>query len=222
MKNPRAALVAVAIPLLLTSLPLTAGELPFNAPGTERAKESAPLLRQAAGALNDVRSAAMLGLRDGQQISNLWLFPTADANTVFARYNLTSAEEGTSGAEHLTVLTVRDNRIVESQELTSANGELLSKRSARLDRSAVIGTGHAAQEDDVTNTSHGVPASPHWTAGIGTGAAASSPSVRETQQPASSGSQPVAAVAHWTSRIGRGDAVDSNEPVVKASLVDAR
>jgi len=126
MKSPRAALVATAIPLLLTSLPLTAGELPFNAPATERAKESAPLLHQAARALSDLPSGGALRNSNGQHISNLWLFPTADADTVFARYNLISDQEATSGAdpsgtEHLTVLTVRRSRIVESRELTSAS-----------------------------------------------------------------------------------------------------
>jgi len=120
MKSPRAALVATAIPLLLTSLPLTAGELPFNAPATERAKESAPLLHQAARALYDLPSGGALRNSNGQHISNLWLFPTADADTVFARYNATSGADP-SGTEHLTVLTVRRSRIVESRELTSAS-----------------------------------------------------------------------------------------------------
>ena len=41
MKSPRAVLAATAVPLLLASLPLTAGELPFNAPQTARAQKSA-------------------------------------------------------------------------------------------------------------------------------------------------------------------------------------
>jgi hypothetical protein len=84
-----------------------------------------------------------------------------------------------------------------------------------------IGTGYAAHPD-ATVASHGVPAEPHWTANIGTGTAASSTIVRQTQQPATSSAHPVTAVAHWTSRIGRGDAVDSNRPVVKAPLASAQ
>jgi len=209
MKTPRAALVATAIPLLLTSLRVTAGELAFNAPATEEARQSAPLLHQAARVLHDSPPGA---------ISNLWLFPTADAHTVFARYNLTG-----SATEHLTVLTLRDNRVVESRELTSPTTESVSKDSAHLDWSAAIGTGHAAHAD-MTNSSHGVPASPHWTANIGTGAAVTSTvDVRDTKQPSSTDAHPVVvATAHWTTRIGRGDTVDSSRQVVNASLANAR
>jgi hypothetical protein len=240
MKSPRAALVAAAIPLLLTSLPLAASELPFNAPATERAKESTLLLHQTARALYDLPSGAVLRNSSGQHISNLWLFPTADADTVFARYNLSSDEEATSGSvasatEHLAVLTVRGNRILESRELTSAYAESASNEPARLHWSAAIGTGHAASatvtSPKVTSTgatnayatssSHGVPSSPHWTARIATGtAAASVTSVPDAREPLSSGTQPAVAAAHWTSRIGTGHASDSTSPVTHASLVN--
>jgi hypothetical protein len=225
MKSPRAALVATAIPLILTSLRVTAGELPFNAPTTEQAKESAPLLHQTAQALYDSFAGASGGPRNNKQISHLWLFPTADTHTVFARYNLTSTEEGASGitgtTEHLDVLTIDGNRIVESRELTSSAVKSVSRDSTGLDWSAAIGTGHVAHPD-MTNTSHGVPASPHWTASIGTGATATAiTAVGGVQQP-SSASAPVVAAPHWTARIGRGDAVDSTRPAASASLANAR
>jgi hypothetical protein len=224
MKSP-AAIVATAIPLILTSLRVTAGELPFNAPATEQARQSAALLHETARALHDSSSEASVRLLGDKQISNLWLFPTADAHTVFARYNLTSNEEGTSGAtgtEHLVVLTVAGNRVVESYELTSPASQLTSKHSAILDRSAAIGTGYAAHAD-VPSSSHGVPASPHWTASIGTGAAATSiTAARDTKQSSSSGTHQVVAAPHWTSRIGRGDAFDASQPAVNASLANAR
>jgi hypothetical protein len=221
-KSPRTALVAAAVPLLLTSLPLTAGELPFNAPATERANESALLLHQTARALYDLPSGAALRSSSGKQISNLWLFPTADADTVFARYNLTSDEAATSATEHLTVLTVRGNRILESRDLTSTHAESASNEPARLHWSAAIGTGHAASatvtSPNATSSSHGVPASPHWTARIGTGtAAASTVTIPDAKQPSSSGTQPSVAAAHWTSRIGTGHASDSTSPVTDAS-----
>jgi hypothetical protein len=241
MKSPRTILVSTAIPLLLTSLRLSAGELPFNAPETERAKESAPLLHQTARALNGSPSSAALRIPAGKQMSNLWLFPTADANTVFARYNLTS-DEGTefgtvsAAKEHLAVLTVRGDRIVESRELTSSPAELASDESARLHWTAAIGTGYAARSTatkpnvmnsrenntDGTNSFHGTTALPHWTATIGSGTAASSTSAAtDTKGSLSSGMQPVVATAHWTSKIGSGHASDSNSPVY-ASLADAR
>ncbi len=234
MKSPRAALVATVIPLLLTSLPLTAGELPFNAPATGRAKESALLLHQTAQALRDLPAGSALSLTNGKQISNLWLFPTADADTVFARYNLISDEEATSGGaapdtEHLTVLTVRGNHILESRDLTSAHAESASNEPPRLHWSAAIGTGHAASaavttsavtNSDAPNTSHGVPASPHWTASIGTGSAASATNAPETKQPSMSGAKSAVASAHWTSRIGTGHASDTASPVTQSSMTN--
>jgi hypothetical protein len=238
MKNPLAAIVATAIPLLATSLPVSAGELLFNSPATVRASESALLLHQTARALYDLPSGAVLQSSSGKHISNLWLFPTADADTVFARYTLSSDDEATAGTaasatEHLAVLTVRGNRILESRDLTSAHAESASNEPAKLHWSAAIGTGYAASatvaNSEVTNsgvtassaksTSHGVPASPNWTARIGTGTAASTITTPDDKQ-SSSGKQPVVAAAHWTSRIGTGHSSDSTSAVTHASLTN--
>jgi hypothetical protein len=240
MKNPLAAVVATAIPLLATSLPVSAGELPFNAPATERTTESALLLHQTARALYELPSGAVLQSASGKHISNLWLFPTADADTVFVRYNLTSDDEATSGTaasatEHLAVLTVRGNRILESRDLTSAHAESASNEPAKLHWSAAIGTGHAASATianpeltssgataaSATSTSHGVLASPNWTARIGTGTAASTTTASDAKQPSPSGNtQPAVAAAHWTSRIGTGHSSDWTGPVTHASLTN--
>jgi hypothetical protein len=123
MKTARA--VLTAIPLLLSSLPLTAGELPFNAPATARAHESGPLLHQAARALGDLPTTSPLLARD-RHISNLWIFPTADPDTVFALYDLRSKVEDADTTKHLTVLTLRGNRIVEQRELTDARAYFVS------------------------------------------------------------------------------------------------
>jgi hypothetical protein len=206
MKNPRAALVATAIPLLVTSLRVTAaGELPFNTPATEEARQSAPLLQQTARALHDADEA----------ISNVWLFPTAEANVVFARYDVAG-----SALEHLVELTVNGNRIVESRELTSASAELVSNETPKLHWSALIGTGDAArasptQHKVASSSETNVPPSPHWTANIGTGTAAASNTIAtDTRQRPSSAAQPVIAVANWSSRIGTGHALDSIVPVM--------
>lgn len=199
MKSPRAAFVATALPLILTALRASAGELPFHAPTTEAARQTAPLLHQTAQAL-----------RDGdERISHLWLFPTAQPNVVFARYNVAG-----SAAEHLVVLTVKDSQIVESRELTSASGELASSEPAKLHWSALIGTGTAAhpsttQRPTETGDASSVPPSPHWTANIGTGTAATVTNSGNTQQRPSPATHPVVTVASWTSRIGTGHALDS-------------
>ena len=209
MKTPRAALVATAVPLLLASLPLTAGELPFHAPDTARAQETAQLLHQAARALGDQPATSDLAAQDGH-ISNLWIFPTADADTVFAQYEVSSNDEGGASTKHLTVLKVRGGRILERQELTDARAYSASddhSPSATPHWSALIGTGHASSTE-ATTSAHGVPASPNWTARIGTGTAASNASA-QSNRPSSSTNRSVAD-AHWTSRIGTGHASDSN------------
>jgi hypothetical protein len=103
--------------------------------------------------------------------------------------------------------------------------------------SAAIGTGYAARSTATnpkvtssgeanangTNSSHRVPASPHWTATIATGTAATSTSaVTDTKEPLSSGLQPVVAAAHWTSRIGSGHPFDSASPVMYSTVANSR
>lgn len=211
MKSPRAVLTAAAIPLLLTSFPLTAGELAFNAPDTAKAQESAPLLHQAARALGDLSTAQGLADRD-RHISNLWLFPTADADTVFAEYEVRPGEESTASTKHLTVLKIRDNRILEQRELSDARAYSASDDqhpSATPHWSALIGTGHPFSAE-ATSPPRGVPATPHWTARIGTGTAAPSVSATERKQAPFSNNQSALANAHWTSKIGTGHASESN------------
>jgi hypothetical protein len=138
MKTSRTAAAAATavIPLLLSSLTVSAGELPFNAPHTARAQENAQLLHQAAQALGNLPD---------QHIQNLWIFPTSDTNTVFARYDV----KGESGVatQHLTVLKVDGSQIVEQTDLTAASAYAASgeeRPNAVPHWSASIGTGHAA------------------------------------------------------------------------------
>lgn len=197
MKTSRKAVATAAIPLLIASLNVSAGELPFNAPQTVRAQESAQLLHQAAQALSDQSAQGK-----DQHIANLWLFPTGDTNTVFARYDLS---QGGATTQHLTVLKVGGNQIVEQTDLTdvSATVAVSEHPTATPHWTASIGTGHAA-DTQATNASSGVPATVHWTAKIGTGSAASSANSIETQQAASSAKKSAVADSHWTSKIGTG------------------
>ena len=200
MKTSRTAATTVVIPLLLTSLAVSAAELPFNAPHTARAQESAQLLHQAAQALGNLPD---------QHIANLWIFPTADANTVFAQYDVKG--QGGASTPHLSVVKLGGSQIVEQTDLTGASAYAASgqeRPSATAHWSASIGTGHAA-DTTATTAPHGVPATPHWTAQIGTGAAASSANATQGQRSASTKKSAVAD-AHWTSRIGTGHAAESS------------
>jgi len=200
MKTSRTAAATAVIPLLLSSLTVSAGELPFNAPHTARAQENAQLLHQAAQALGNLPD---------QHIQNLWIFPTSDTNTVFARYDV----KGESGVatQHLTVLKVDGSQIVEQTDLTAARAYAASgeeRPNAVPHWSASIGTGHAA-DTHAASATQGVPAKPDWTARIGTGTAASSINATQSQQ-AGSTKKSAVADAHWSSRIGTGHAIESS------------
>jgi hypothetical protein len=63
---------------------------------------------------NAVRDFVLTHADAGARLSNLWVFPTADANTVFVRYTL-----GDSSAEHLLVVEMDGTRIAQLRDLTS-------------------------------------------------------------------------------------------------------
>lgn len=217
MKTLRTTLKTAAIPLLLAALPVGAAELPFNAPQTALAQENSQLLHQAARALGALPTTATLA-SSGQHIANLWIFPTADTDTVFAQYQVTSSQQGGPSTQYLTVLKVRDNRIVEQTDLTDARAYAASgqeRPTATAHWTASIGTGRAASTQAASSSaaasdSHGVPATANWTARIGTGTAASSTAATQSKQVSASNGRHAVADAHWTSRIGTGHAADSN------------
>jgi hypothetical protein len=193
MKSQLAVLVA-AISLLASSPLLIAGELPFNAPVTPLAQENVELLHRVAQGLYEMSSNAALGT-DGVGISDLWLFPTADADTVIAEYTLRTGQA--SSKEHLAVVTVQGNHVLRLSELPEAGDEPADGKRAPGDVrwSAVVGTGLAS-----------VPASVSATAFL------------------CAGSQRSSANPHWTSKIGAGHAADSNsgsETAVVASRADS-
>jgi hypothetical protein len=111
MKSRLMASVA-AIALLAGSAPLIAGQLPFKAPTTLQAQQSSELLNRAARALYDWSA------RTGN-ITDLWLFPTLDADTVFAEYRLRTSEQD-APTEHLVELTLQGDRILSLRDLTEA------------------------------------------------------------------------------------------------------
>lgn len=121
MKYPLVAAVAAAISLLTGSSQIAAGELQFNVPQTARAHTSAELLDRTARALYHAQAEAQRAGQAGK-ISDLWLFPTADAHTVFAHYRVSSAEGAASSTEHLVIVTVSGDHITAFRELAAPNG----------------------------------------------------------------------------------------------------
>jgi hypothetical protein len=103
----------IALALALTAAAAFAGETQFHSPTTHRAQQSQELLSSAAHAVNAVN----------RQVSDLWVFPTADRDTVFAQYVVTSkggSAEGLTAEQHLEVLKLKGGRIVSRDDLTRA------------------------------------------------------------------------------------------------------
>jgi hypothetical protein len=203
--------VAATALLSVGALKAIAGEPQFQAPATDRARETRTLLTRTAVALN-----VGVPLAAGEHISNLWLFPTGDADTVFAQYIVGSGQTSSKRAAsqgHLELIKLSGDRIVEQQDLahTAADTTSYAKHpGGGLDATAFIGTGHATGTP-VTTATHGSPASPHWSASIGNGHTSSEAAQRSEvsviQRTAT------APNAHWTSKIGTGHAVDSSASV---------
>jgi hypothetical protein len=217
MNSSRKIIVAAAVSVLLHSAIASADSRQFNTPSTEQAQKSAQLLRRAAEGF--YASPLAGGNRaDGQQVSDLWLFPTADAHTVFARYTLGANDPSRSPNQHLTVLTLDGDQIVAARELTDEQPELTRDDGAKPAApasdgphwSAAIGTGHAL-DTRLPRSSTGLPASADWTASIGTGKAAVSTGATPVTELVSSVSTGSTVQAHWSSKIGTGRA---SEPQV--------
>jgi hypothetical protein len=125
MKTPRAPLAAAAIPLLLTSLSATAGELPFNAPNTARAQESAQL----------------------PSATPHWtsLIGTGHA----ASTDATTSSHGVPATPHWTArigsgTAASSSTATENQQLSPSNNQSVV---AHADWTSRIGTGHAAESN---------------------------------------------------------------------------
>jgi hypothetical protein len=179
-----------SVPLVISSASALAGEVQFNVPGTDRATQSAEILTRAAYALDDVVT------REGR-LTNLWVFPTSDARTVFARYTLTAA----NATEHLALVELRANGTAKVQKLTGA------ERPA-ADWSASIGNGHTSNSSTSPKAASeaGVPGPAHWTARIGTGRSAQSAEAKPDEPVQVS----IAANGHWTAKVGTARASEAS------------
>lgn len=224
MKSSFAILTAASLPLLLSAPRASAGEVPFNVPVTASAQQARELLGRAAYAL-DAEVSARARADSDVRLSNLWLYPTNDVDTVFAHYTLTAtdrASAGHSSAQHLAILTLRGNRIVSQQDLTAATAEgertgeeVAARAPDARNWSATIGNGHTSNSSHLALVpSEAAPASPHWSASIGTGQAVQD----SAHAPSTSVAAPALAGAHWTSKIGTARASDADADITKRRI----
>jgi hypothetical protein len=92
-----------------------------NVPATELAERSADVIDRAVRAL--------VALEGESRISKLWVFPTAEPNTVFVHYRTTKdvdAHEPGPSAEHLVMLELDGTRIAKLQDLTTSPSTIVA------------------------------------------------------------------------------------------------
>jgi hypothetical protein len=105
-----------AISRILTSDAMV--EYALEEPGTYLAVEVAALSANRSGNAKQTRS--------GAHISNLWIFPTPDSNTVFVHYTIGSDVRSSAepDSEHLALLEMRGDRIVKIRNSSADAGTL--------------------------------------------------------------------------------------------------
>jgi len=91
-------------------------EYALEEPGTYLAVEAA--------AVNANRSGNAKAARPGAHISNLWIFPTPDSNTVFVHYTIGSDVRSPAepDSEHLALIEMRGDRIVKIRNSSADDG----------------------------------------------------------------------------------------------------
>jgi hypothetical protein len=115
-------------------------EYALEEPGTYLAVEAA--------ALSAKRSDNSKRTESGAHVSNLWIFPTSDSNTVFVHYTTRSDVRSPAqrpDSEHLALLEMRGDRIFEMRNL-GANAGNLSTLEASVVTRATASSRASAQD----------------------------------------------------------------------------
>jgi hypothetical protein len=94
--------------LMLTGSITTQADEPSHVPATAQSKANAVVISKADHALRD----SVAGL------SNVWIFATGDANSVFVSY--------TTDTEHLALVEMKGDRIANLRDLNSSTGQVLT------------------------------------------------------------------------------------------------
>ena len=88
-----------------------AAPVSVNTPTIPQSKTHADLITRSSNAVHEY---VLAHADSNARLSDFWVFPTADANTVFVRYTL-----GDSPAEHLLVVEMDGTRIAQLRDLTT-------------------------------------------------------------------------------------------------------
>lgn len=114
-------------------------EYPLEEPGMYVAVEAAALTANCFGNGEQAASRA--------QISNLWIFPTNESNSVFVQYTLSSGVRSPAQlartSEHLALLEMRGDQIVKMRDFSAYAGNLSTpKTSVRTGAASSCASAH--------------------------------------------------------------------------------
>jgi hypothetical protein len=111
MTRLTSALTTALLVGMSASSSFAADQVRVNTPTISQSTTHADLITRSSHAVQDY---VLAHADSGARLSNLWVFPTADANTVFVRYTLDG-----SPAEHLLVVEMDGPRIAQIRDLTT-------------------------------------------------------------------------------------------------------
>jgi hypothetical protein len=116
MTRPLSAALAATVLLTLGAGSAAAAEPVVNTPAIAQSAANADLIQRASKAVRDYLPAP---------ISNLWVFPTGERNTVFVRYTVETTE-------HLLLVEMKDAQITTLRDFTTpaATAETLEASAA--------------------------------------------------------------------------------------------
>jgi hypothetical protein len=103
MTRPLSAALAAAVLLSLGAGSASAAEPVVNTPAIAQSVANADLIQRASKAVRDYLPAP---------ITNLWVFPTGERNTVFVRYTVETTE-------HLLLVEMKDAQITTLRDFTT-------------------------------------------------------------------------------------------------------
>jgi len=104
-------ILAASAALLLSGSLTTRADEPSHIPATVQSKANAAVIANADHALRDSVSG----------LSNVWIFATGDANSVFVSY--------TTDAQHLALVEMKGQRIASLRDLNSNTQQVLAAAS---------------------------------------------------------------------------------------------
>ena len=115
-------ILAAAVAFTLSASAAFAADVQVKVPSTPEAARAADLIARA--------EHALLTTASRERIQTLWIFPTAEAETVFVHYTTLVAGEQGATSEHLAFVEMRGARIAKVTDFTTPTPTLVASAKA--------------------------------------------------------------------------------------------